>query len=232
MRIRSAFHSCSRILRLQAQQSILLRTSGYLLLALFHGLSQCFGWFCWMLAGWNRVGHPASSAKHEVGPTSGGVFLYAATWSSSSVRWPPRRAGLRVHNSVGCPAASAPRSSTRRRRSFWVGVNPGGRPGVGRGRSPVRVLRRYACLHRTTEFRAARTRRATSRNDVPARSSAMAWRRREPAPPATARKGPRKLALLRRSPGRRRPGLALNGAAPPVGGAADTAQRGSALFRC
>jgi hypothetical protein len=78
---------------------------------------------------------------------------------------------LRVHNSVGCPAARAPRSSTRRSRSFWVGLNRGGRPGVGRARSPVRVLRRYACFHRTTELRAARTRRATSRNDVPARSS-------------------------------------------------------------
>ena len=85
---------------------------------------------------------------------------------------------LAVHSSVAYPAALAPRSNTSFNFSCSVGDNHGGRPGVGRLRSPFFLSRRYACSQRTTELGAAPTVSATSRYDFPACSRVIARRRR------------------------------------------------------
>src|SRR6266849_419060 len=85
---------------------------------------------------------------------------------------------LSVHNSVEYPAAPAPRSRTAFSCCCCVVDKRHGRPGVGRTRSPLRLSRRYACSHRTTELSDAPTRRAISRYGVPPCRSVIACRRR------------------------------------------------------
>ena len=60
---------------------------------------------------------PALIDEHEMGPTSSGVFLTAASPPASSARWPPRRARRRDARASGSssPTPSAPSSHARGR---------------------------------------------------------------------------------------------------------------------
>jgi hypothetical protein len=83
-----------------------------------------------------------------------------------------------VQRSVEYPAASAPFTRSWISASFRDRDNFGGRPGMRRGRRPLRPCSRYVWYHRKTELTDAPSHRATADRFLPVLSNWMACRRR------------------------------------------------------